>query len=71
MAWKDNYHINKKTKSSSKTSGKSKSKYTEIERLSYMLGQIQAGLANSDSRVYESYNNGKNSTKKKTKKSLF
>ena len=51
MAWKDNYHINKKTKSSSKTSGKSKSKYTEIERLSYMLGQIQAGLANSDSRV--------------------
>lgn len=71
MAWKDNYRTNKKTKTSSKTGGKSKSKYTELEKLSFKFGQIQRGLTNPDSRVYESYNNGKNGTTKKTRKPLL
>ncbi len=71
MAWKDNYRTNKKPKTSSKTGGKSKSKYTELEKLSFKLGMIQRGLENPDSRVFESFNNGKKGSSKKTKKSLL
>ncbi len=71
MTWKDNYRTSKKTKTSNRSSKSSKSKYTELERLSYKLGQIQRKLNNATSQIYESYNNGKKGTPKKTKRSLF
>lgn len=71
MAWKNNYRTTKKPKTSSKTGRKSKSKYTELEKLSYKLGQIERGLKNPDSRVFESYNNGKKGPTKKRRKSLL
>ena len=49
--------------------GRSKGKYTEIEKLAYNMGRIETGLKNPDSRVYESYHNG--CSGKKDKKSLF
>lgn len=36
-----------------------KSKRTSLEKLAYNMGQIQRGLNNPNSRVYESYKNGK------------
>lgn len=50
---------------------KRKSKYTEIEKLAYQLGRIDCGLKNPDSRVSESYANGRKALKVKHKKSLF
>ncbi len=49
---------------------KKSSKYTSVEKLAYQIGQIEKGLKNPNSRVYESFNNGRNIEKKK-KKPLF
>lgn len=37
---------------------KRKSKYTEVEKLAYKMGQVMAGCENEDSKVYESMANG-------------
>ena len=50
---------------------KRKSKYSEPEILAYKLGQIQRGLNNPNSKVYESYNNGMQVKQPAPKKPLF
>ena len=47
-----------------------KRKFTQAEKLAYQLGQIDRGLKNPNSRVSESFNNGRKATKR-TKKPLF
>ena len=44
-----------------------KSKYTQLERLAYQIGQIDKGLKDSNTRVYESYAAGCTATKRKKK----
>lgn len=68
MAWKNKYRTTKKPKTSSRSR---RPKYSELEKLSYKLGQIERGLSNPDSRVFESYNNGKKGPTKKRRKSLL
>lgn len=46
---------------------KSKSKYSDLEKLAFNLGKIQAGL-NADTKVKESYDNGLNSKNRDKKK---
>ena len=58
MAWKNKYRTTKKPKTSSRLR---RPKYSELEKLAFKLGQVQRGLRNPDSRVFESYNNGKKS----------
>lgn len=60
MAYRNNYGRNK---------GKGKGKkYTELEKLAYNMGRVKKGLTNPDSRVYESFNNGRcGKTTKNTK----
>mgnify|MGYP007007385818 CR=1 FL=1 len=54
-----------------KTKPKKKSnKYTSIEKLAYQIGQIEKGLKNPKSKVYESYHKGHN-VKSSQKKPLF
>lgn len=53
-----------------KKTKKKKGKYTQIERLAYQIGQVEAGKKNSNSRVYESYCKGVEN-KKREKKPLF
>ena len=55
----------------SKKFGKSKKKYTEVERLAYNMGRIKKGLSNPNSRVYESYVNGCQGKTTKNTKPLF
>ena len=53
---------------SGKGKGKFKSRRTNLEKLAYSFGQINRGLKNPNSRVYESYANGltgKTTTNKK------
>lgn len=72
MAYSNNYRSSKSHsnyKSSKKTS--KKTSYTELERTAYNLGLIKRGLANKDSRVYESYLNGINMRSKKSRKPLI
>ena len=47
-----------------------KRKYTQAEKLAYQLGQIDRGLKNPNSRVSESFNNGRKATKT-ARKPLF
>ncbi len=53
------------------TAKKKGRKYTELERLSYNLGQVSRGLKNPNSRVYESFNNGKTGKTTSHKKPLI
>lgn len=46
---------------------KNKSKYTDLEKLAFDLGKIQAGIK-EDTKVKESYENGLNSKNKEKKK---
>ena len=48
-----------------------KSKYTKAETLAYQLGQINRGLKNTNSKVYESYQKGLSNKKTKAKKPLY
>ena len=59
----------KKSKSYSKA--KKKKTYTDLERMAYNYGKIQRGINNPNSRVYESYNNGRNGKSTKNKKPLI
>lgn len=67
MAYGRNYGNNRK----GSKSGKGKSKYTNIEKLAYKMGQIKRGTGNTHSRVYESYMNGLNGKTAKNNKPLF
>ena len=45
-----------------------KSKYSKTEKLAFQMGQIKRGLANPNSKVHASYQNGlKGTTRTKTK----
>ena len=68
MVWKNNYRTTKKPKTSSRSR---RPKYSELEKLAFKLGLVQRGLSNPDSRVFESYNNGKKGPTKKGRKSLL
>ena len=48
-----------------------RSKYTEQEKFAYKLGQAMRGLENPDSRISESYNNGKKPKTVKARKPLY
>lgn len=50
---------------------KSKSKFSQTEKLAYSMGQIARGLKNPNSKVYESYQNGLTDRKSKSKKTMF
>ena len=47
-----------------------KGKYSQLERLAYQMGQIDKGLTDSNTRVYDSFQAGCTATKRK-KKPLF
>lgn len=47
-----------------------RSKYTNLESLAYQMGRIEKGLKDSNTRVYDSYQAGCNSTKR-VKKPLY
>ena len=44
-----------------------KSKYTQLERLAYQMGQIDKGLKDSNTLVYDSFQAGCTATKRKKK----
>ena len=44
-----------------------KSKYTQLERLAYQMGQIDKGLKDSNTLVYDSFKAGCTATKSKKK----
>lgn len=50
---------------------KKKGKYSDWEKLAYKLGQVNRGLGNTNSRVYESFQNGNTVREKKSKKPLL
>lgn len=55
----------------SRRKNKSKSKYHELERAAYQRGQVERGLANPESRIFESYQKGLSVPEKRQKKPLF
>ena len=50
---------------------KNKNKRTEVERTAFLMGQVERGRKNPDSRITESFNNGKKESSPTKKKSLF
>lgn len=66
MAKKINYTRNTKYTKRSK-----KSKYTEVERVAYLMGQVERGRKNPESRISDSYKKGCSEPAKRQKKSLF
>lgn len=50
---------------------KKKSRYTQVEKMAYHMGQVKRGLANPDSRVFASYQNGCRGKSTRNKKPLF
>ena len=63
MAYKKSY--SKRTKRSRK------SKYTKVEQTAYLMGQVERGLKNPDSRISSAFNRGNSVPKPRTKKPLF
>lgn len=59
--------------SSRKTKGSKtkKSKYTKVEQAAYLFGQVERGIKNPNSRIYESYTRGNTKPEKREKKPLF
>ena len=64
-------YYSRKTKRYASKSRKRRSKFTQVERIAYQMGQVKRGLANPNSRVYASYVNGCNGKSTKHKKPLF
>ena len=64
---KQNNRNSGKSCNSNKSGRSRRPKYSELENLAYKLGQIQSGLA-SDTKVKDSYDNGKASKNKEKKK---
>lgn len=54
-----------------KTNRRRKTKYTEVEKVAYYMGQVKLGLKNPDSRITASYNAGSEIKTKKPRKTLF
>ena len=50
-----------------RTQRKKKSNRTELEKFAFNMGKVERGLNNPNSRVYESYKNGRLSETKKRK----
>ena len=50
---------------------KKKSNKTELERFAYNMGKVERGLRNPESRVFESYNNGKTGKTSSKRKPLI
>lgn len=69
MAW--NYYGKKKGYGKRKGYSKKKSKYTEVEKMAYMMGRVERGRNNPNSRITDSYNNGLKEPVVKVKKPLF
>ena len=61
MAYKRNY---------GKKQNKKPNRATELTRLAFLMGQVERGRKNPDSRITASFDAGKNSVEKK-KKPLF
>ena len=55
----------------SKSGGRSKSRYTAVEKFAFNMGRVNRGLSNPNSRVRESFDKGKQAPAKKQKKPLF
>lgn len=51
--------------------GKKKSKYSDLEKLAYQLGQIERGKKNPNSKVHDSFNNGLKEKQPRAKKPLL
>lgn len=64
------YYSRRTTRYASK-SRKRRSKFTQVERMAYHIGQVKRGLANPNSRVYASYQNGAKGKTTSHKKPLF
>lgn len=61
----------RKGRSKNYRTSKKKSKYCAQEKFAYIFGQVTRGLNNPESRITESFNNGKKVKDKKPKKSLY
>ena len=48
-----------------------KSKYTKVEQTAYLMGQVERGLKNPDSRITSAFNRGNSVPKQRIKKPLF
>ena len=48
-----------------------KSRYTQVEKTAYLMGQVERGLKNPNSRITASYENGAKEPKLREKKPLF
>lgn len=54
-----------------KKNWKKKGKYSDLEKFAYKMGQVNRGLGNKNSLVYESFQNGNTVKEKKSKKPLL
>ncbi len=54
-----------------RTQRKKKSNRTELEKLAFNMGKVERGLNNPNSRVYESYKNGKTGKTSSKRKPLI
>lgn len=48
-----------------------KRRYTQVEKTAYLVGQVERGLKNPESRISASYKNGLTPPVYKRKKTLF
>ena len=48
-----------------------KSKYTKVEQAAYLMGQVERGLKNPDSRISSAFERGATAPKPRAKKPLF
>ena len=48
-----------------------RSKYTKVEQTAYLMGQVERGLKNPDSRITSAYERGATTPKIRAKKPLF
>ena len=64
-------YYSRRTRRYATKSRRKKSRYTEVEKIAYQMGQVKRGLANPNGRVYASYVNGCHGKTAKNKKPLF
>ena len=50
---------------------KARKKYTEVERAAFIMGQVERGLKNPDSRITASFQKGNSEPKVRSRKPLF
>ena len=59
------------TRTTRRTRRTKKSRYTQVEKTAYLMGQVERGLKNPNSRITASYENGSREPNKRVKKPLF